>query len=159
MKLSKNYKIVAVSNLVIVVLVILLDQFSKLYLTNAVGLGNTKEFLPGIVQIALVQNTGGAFSIFKNFPVVFKIIGLVNVFAFSYVAFCPTVVVNNVIRLGCGFILGGTIGNLIDRFLKGGVVDFINLQFFDFAIFNVADVCVDIGVLLIFLGLVLRRGK
>lgn len=149
MTYSKNFKNILVICLIIFLLIIFLDQLSKKFMLSAIGIGNSKPFIPGIMQFTVVQNTGGAFSIFKEHPIYFKIIGLINVLIFSYLAFCPTVSFNMLTKLGCSCILGGTLGNLIDRFVSGAVTDFLNLQLFNFAVFNLADVFIDIGVGLI----------
>ena len=110
-----------------------------------------------MINFTVVQNTGGAFSIFSEYPIYFKIIGTVNVLIFSYLAFCPTVALNILTKLGCVSILGGTVGNLIDRFLAGAVTDFLDLQIISFAIFNLADVFIDIGVVLILIGWLYKK--
>ena len=122
-----------------------------------IGLNNTKGFIPGVINFNVVQNTGGAFSIFKQYPSCFKIIGVINIFIFSYLAFCPTVAFNTLMKTGCACVLGGSVGNLIDRFLQGGVVDFLDLQLFNFAVFNLADVFIDIGVGLVLIGWYISR--
>lgn len=132
--------------------IVFLDQIIKRVLLSDIGLNNSKQFIPGIMQLTVVKNTGGAFSILREYPVVFKVIGIVNVLIFSYLAFCPTVALNGVVKSGCACILGGTVSNLIDRFLQGGVIDFFNFQFVDFAVFNIADIFIDIGVVLILVG-------
>lgn len=138
-------------------LVVTLDQLSKIYLLANVGLGNTTEFLPGFIQFYVVQNTGGAFSLLKEYPVYFKIIGLVNVVIFSYLTFDSNIKFNKLAKVGCLCVLGGTIGNLIDRFLRGGVIDFLDPQLFKFAVFNLADVFIDIGVVFILISLLITK--
>lgn len=136
---------------------IFLDQLTKRFVIAEIGLNNSKQFLPGILNLTVVQNTGGAFSIFKEYPIFFKAIGIVNVFIFSYLIFCPTIKFNEITRLGCAFVLSGTTGNLIDRFTTTGVIDFLDLDFVDFAVFNLADVFIDTGVVLILLGWLLNK--
>lgn len=158
MQYSENFKKRLLTYFLVFVLIILLDQFSKALLLK-IGLGNVKEFIPGFVQFKVAQNTGGAFSIFRNCPILFKIIGVVNVLIFSYLAFCPTVVLSNLTKIGCVCVLGGTVGNLIDRFFRGGVIDFLDFQFVSFAVFNLADVFIDLGVVLILIGWILSKKK
>ena len=149
---SKNFKKALTIYFLLFVFIVFLDQLTKRIILIDVGLNNSKSFIPGLIQFSVVQNTGGAFSIFKQYPVYFKIIGIINMFVFSYLAFCPTVTFNNLIKIGCVCILGGTVGNLIDRFAGGAVIDFLDLQVFHFAVFNLADVFIDIGVGLILIG-------
>ena len=141
------------------IIIVLLDQIIKRVLLSDIGLNNSKQFIPGIIQFTVVKNTGGAFSIFKQYPICFQIIGIINVLVFSYLAFCPTVSLNFLTKIGCTCVLGGTVGNLIDRCLKGAVIDFLDLQLFNFAIFNVADIFINIGVGLILLGWYLDNRK
>ncbi|MBI2995106.1 MAG: signal peptidase II [Candidatus Melainabacteria bacterium] len=141
----------------IFVIVVLLDQFTKRFMLESVGLNNSKPFIPNVMQFLVVQNSGGAFSIFNQYPVYFKIIGVINVFIFSYLTFCSVVKLSNFMKIGCSLVLGGTVGNLIDRFLLNGVIDFLDLQFINFAVFNLADVFIDLGVILILIEWIRKR--
>lgn len=152
MHLSSNFKKKIVIYFIIFVTVFILDQATKYLALLDIGLNNTKPFIPHVVHFTIVKNTGGAFSILNEYPICFKIIGLINVFIFSYLTFCPTVNLSNLMRIGSVCILGGTLGNLIDRFLRNGVIDFLDLELFKFAIFNLADVFIDVGVVLILIG-------
>lgn len=138
--------------LFVAIIIFLLDQVTKNIVVDYIGCGKTKPFIPGVINFTLLQNTGGAFSILKDYPFLFKVIGVINVIIFSYLAFCPTVHFSNIIKLGSAFILGGTFGNLFDRFRNNAVTDFIDIQLFEFAVFNLADVFIDIGVILILYG-------
>ena len=159
MEYSESYKKNCLLNLLIFFLIIIFDQLTKKYLLFDIGLNNSKPFIPGIVQFTVLQNTGGAFSILKQYPGFFQLLGTVNILIFSYLAFCPKVTFNDVIKTGCACILGGTTGNLIDRFIHNGVIDFFDLQVFNFAVFNLADVFIDIGVVLIIIGWFLTKNK
>lgn len=157
MQLSKNYKRKLLFYLLVSSLIVFLDQLLKTMILADVGLGKSTSFIPGIIQFFVVQNTGGAFSLFKQFPFFFQVIGIVNVILFSYLVFCPTISFNNFIKTGCTLILGGTVSNLTDRFLRGGVIDYLDLQFVSFAVFNLADVFIDLGVMLILIGWYLNK--
>ena len=159
MRLSDNYKKSFLLNLFVFFSIVIFDQLTKRYLLFDIGLNNSKPFIPGIIQFTVVQNTGGAFSILRQYPIFFQILGAVNVLIFSYLVFCPTVNLNDLIKTGCVFVLGGTTGNLVDRFVHNGVIDFLDFQFFDFAIFNLADVFIDIGVVLIIIGWFVSRKR
>lgn len=159
MKLPEDYKKNLLLNFFIFFLIIIFDQLTKKMLLFDIGLNNSKPFIPGIVQFTVVQNTGGAFSILKQYPIFFQLLGVINILIFSYLAFCPKVTLSDLIKIGCACILGGTTGNLIDRFVHNGVIDFFDLQLFDFAVFNLADVFIDIGVVLIIVGWILSSRK
>ena len=138
--------------LIVFLLLVTLDQISKIIVMNEIGLGNEGKYLPGFIRVFVVQNTGGAFSLLNNFPIFFMIVGVITSFIFSYLVFCPIVVLNDVVRAGCLCILSGTVGNLIDRFINGAVIDFLDFEFINFAVFNFADVIIDLGVILILIG-------
>ena len=157
MQLTQNLKKRLLLYFLTSIFIVFIDQCTKKTILLKVGLNNTSELIPGIIQFFVVQNTGGAFSLFKQYPICFQVIGIVNVFIFSYLTLCPTVTFNTLMKTGCACILGGTIGNLIDRFFQGGVVDFLDLQLFNFAVFNLADVFIDLGVVLILIGWFLSK--
>ena len=157
MKLSEDYKKKLVLNFLIFFSIFIFDQLTKRILLFDIGLNNSKPFIPGLVQFTVVQNTGGAFSILRQYPIFFQLLGVINVLIFSYLAFCPVVALSDLIKTGCACVLGGTVGNLIDRFVHNGVIDFFDLQIFNFAVFNLADVFIDIGVVLIIIGWLFRK--
>ncbi len=159
MEFSEGYKKRLILNFFLFFSIVIFDQLSKKYLLFDIGLNNSKPFIPGFMQFTIVQNTGGAFSILRQYPVFFQLLGVVNVLIFSYLTFCPVVTLNGMIKTGCACILGGTMGNLIDRFVHSGVIDFFDLQFFNFAVFNLADVSIDIGVVLILIGWFVSRKR
>lgn len=152
MHYSKNFKRTLIVSILIFLFIFALDQLTKSVVLKEIGLYNVRSFIPGLFHFTVVKNTGGAFSILNEYSICFKIIGLINMFIFSYLAFCPTVALNSLIRIGSACILGGTLGNLIDRFFRNGVVDFIDFEPFKFAVFNLADIFIDIGVILILIG-------
>lgn len=135
------------------------DQLVKRFLIENTGLNNSREFIHGLINLTVVQNTGGAFSIFNQYPSCFKIIGFINVVIFSFLTFFPTPPFNLCIKTGCAFILGGSLGNLIDRLTYGSVIDFIELAFTKFAIFNLADVYINAGVILVLIGWIKSSNK
>ena len=65
--------------------------------------------------------------------------------------------INNLDLLSYSFILGGTVGNGIDRITKGYVIDFINLNFLSFPVFNIADISINIGLIIILYGLIKNK--
>lgn len=126
-----------------------LDQGFKNFVLEKIGFQNSALFIPGIASFYVVKNTGGAFSIFSKYPTLFQIIGLFNFLIFFYLIFYPKVKLNTISKIGSTFILSGICGNLFDRFTRGAVIDFIDLDFVSFAVFNLADVFIDVGIILI----------
>ena len=124
------------------IFIILIDQFTKyLIFTNYKKLIN-KDFL--LFKLDFVKNYGAAFNIFSGSRIFLSFISIVFSILLVYLIFRKNTI--NLFDLcSYSFILGGTIGNGVDRILKGFVIDFINLNIINFPIFNVADVSINIG--------------
>ncbi len=121
------------------------DQFTK-YLTVAnIALGEDVTFIPGLLQLTYVQNTGAAFSSFEGQQWLFALIFLVftGLILFEYfkkpIGFMPFE------RWCIAAIYAGGLGNMIDRIRMGYVVDMIETTFMDFPVFNVADCFITCG--------------
>jgi signal peptidase II len=139
--------------LVIVALVVPLDQLTKWWVSTHVSQFDPLVIIPGFLQITYARNTGMALGLFREMPVQFFILA-------TLVALLAVVSVYRQFATGdrhagvsLGLIVGGAVGNLIDRVARGSVVDFMqfDLQVFIFPDFNVADSAIVIGVLLLLL--------
>ncbi len=136
--------------LIIAVLTVVLDQVSKALIVSNFSLTDHFTFVPGLFDIVYVQNTGAAFSILNDYT---WLLGLVSVL------FCVAIVVymlkykptDRVSLISAGLLLGGALGNGIDRVIRYYVVDFIELTLFNFPVFNLADVAITVGAALIIL--------
>ena len=126
--------------------IILIDQFSKyLIFLNYKSLVNTNFLL---FRLDFIKNYGAAFNIFSGSRIFLSIISIV----FSIVIIYLILRRNSLCQLDLysySFILGGTIGNGIDRIVKGYVIDFINLNIITFPVFNIADISINIGFILL----------
>ncbi len=144
---------------VISFLIVLADQASKSFTAQKIGVGGQFELIPGIVRLTHIQNTGGAFSIFSDKTLILTIISAVAVVIILLLLILSKF--NGFGRLSLAFILGGAIGNLIDRIVYGFVVDMIEPTFITFAVFNVADIFVCVGAffLVIYLLFFWHPGK
>lgn len=139
--------------IILAIVVIILDFFSKIWVKENLPYGVSQEFWPKLLNLHYTKNTGAAFSILtgqrflltalSSLAVVFLILGRNKI-----------IEDNNVMRLIYGLILGGTCGNLIDRLLYGYVIDFLEFGFFRFPVFNLADSALTLGVFLMVLLLV-----
>jgi len=136
------------------VFVVLVDQLSKHWITSYFTSGAPKgpiSLLGPYLQLIYDQNTGVAFSLLEGQTVLFLFIALaITVVGYLYWRLRDTG--SLLLKLTFGLILGGALGNLIDRFSHQYVVDFIHFQIpghFDFAIFNLADSAICIGVVLL----------
>ena len=126
--------------------VVAIDQISKIFFSGLLADGRTIEVIPGLLQLHLVLNTGAAFSLFR---------GSVGALAFLSLAVSLGLLVWLSRRrslplwqgLAFAFLLGGTIGNGIDRWRLGHVIDYLALVPFRFPVFNPADVAINLAVI------------
>jgi len=126
--------------------VVILDQASKVWAAGDLPSGVVRPFLPGVLQLRRVANTGAAFSLLSGNT---ALLGLVS--ALAAVGVTAWLVLRPPtgpwLSLGAGFLLGGTLGNGIDRWRLGWVVDFLEFVPIHFPIFNLADVAINLAVL------------
>ena len=136
---------------------VVLDQLIKHWATAALLPVGSMEVLPGIVELRYCLNDGMAFSMLagkQGLLIGVTSVMLVAVLVMLFVRKMPLAE-----RIAWTLVLGGGVGNLIDRVLNGVVVDYINVLFMHFAIFNFADICVCVGVGLLMLLLLLDSTK
>ncbi len=136
-----------ISMLAIAVLVAA-DRVSKIAITGAFGDGGVKKFLFGLFQLRYTENTGAAFSFFSDNT------AALSVFTVLIIILCLFVILAGKVRskfalAAVVMITAGGIGNAIDRIMNGFVVDFIEPLFMNFAVFNVADICITVGAFLL----------
>ena len=141
-----------VSIFISILLLILLDQAVKGYVVKEIPLGGMRRFIPKVVSLTYLKNSGAAFSMLENQQWFFAIITLIAMGA-AFVYLYRHIKGSIWLLLGLTLIISGGIGNFIDRLRQGFVVDMFHLDFMNFAIFNVADIYLTIGVglLLIYL--------
>ena len=132
------------------ILFCLLDQFSKYIISINFNSIRNNDLI--FFTIDYLKNYGAAFNIFSGSRIFLSTVSIIFSFVLIYI-----ILKNNINKtielLSYSFILGGTMGNGLDRILKGYVVDFINLNFINFAVFNIADVSINIGFILIIYNL------
>ena len=139
--------------------VIAVDQLTKYIVKTNLTLG---ESIPesGFFHITYVQNTGAAFSILREHTYLLSIFSIIGVILLLFIVFYLSTRVDFLrslpARLSLGLIMGGTVGNLIDRLSYGYVVDFIDVDFF--ATFNVADAGISVGAALLALTYIRHAG-
>ena len=133
-------------------LFLILDQILKMVIINFIGFQDSISLIPNFLYLTNVKNTGGAWSIFDGNSILLIMIGLVCIVGISYYIYKK----NNYSILEIsyyGLIIGGILGNFIDRIIRGGVVDYIGviLGSYYFPVFNLADICIVCGVGLLFI--------
>jgi len=144
----------ALSVALIVFAIIAFDQITKYLIVNSLSLYDSIEVFP-FLHIVNVRNTGAAFGSFKSLGSSFFII--VAVAAIGFVLYLLMKRTYN--TFGLSLILGGAVGNLIDRILYGQVVDFVDFSIgsYHWPAFNVADSALTVGIILILLTSVFRK--
>ena len=131
-------------------LICLLDQLSKYFISIDYKSIVKTDLI--IFTIDYVKNFGAAFNIFSGSRIFLSTVSIL--FSLILIYFILKNNINKTIDLlSYSFILGGSLGNGIDRIFKGYVVDFINLNFINFPIFNLADIAINIGFFLLFYNL------
>ena len=128
-----------VFNLLAAAALIGIDQAIKLWATNVLQPVGAMPLIPHVVELRFVLNPGMAFSLLSGKQLFLIIATSIALILVAYGLFFRS-------RGKLLLILAGGIGNLIDRVLNGEVVDYINLLFMQFAVFNFADICVCVGV-------------
>ena len=125
--------------------IILLDQVSKFLVLSILGFERSKIIIPYFLNFTLVKNKGAAFSLFSNSTNILTIISIiVSLILITIILKYPPKSFWNL--LGLAYLLGGTVGNGIDRLFKGYVLDFLELVPINFPIFNFADVAINIAI-------------
>lgn len=141
-------------SLVIAFLIAFIDQIIKLVVTNFIKPLGTLNVIPNVLNFTYAENTGAAFGILKNHRYFFIIMSIILIAAFLY--FIVFKKVNDkFFMVAATLILGGGIGNFIDRIFLGYVVDYIELSFFK-PICNFADYCISIGSFLLIIYIIFR---
>lgn len=129
---------------VLVIVLIALDQVVKFLVRTRIPLGGSVPFIPYIMDLTYVRNTGAAFSMMEEHTWLLTLISAV-VSVILAVALIKGFFKHPLGRVTLSLVLAGAVGNLIDRALLGYVVDMFRTLFMDFAVFNVADICVVVG--------------
>jgi signal peptidase II len=140
--------------------IIIVDQISKFAVRSAIPLYAKRSIIPNLLDFTHVQNTGAAFGVLNAADFPFKSIVMIVVAALALVAISLYARQlgheERLSRYGLAFILGGALGNLIDRAISGYVVDFVDVYWGDahFWAFNVADAAITIGAILVLLEMI-----
>ncbi len=126
------------------ILVTAADQLIKIFVSGNLKLSGDLELIPGLLKLTYTENRGVAFGMFKDMRWFFVILTSVMIAAIVFYMFKkrPS---GRLFYVCAGLIIGGGIGNLIDRVLYGYVIDYISLSFFP-PICNFADYCITFGV-------------
>ena len=150
---SRKIKIIGYS-----ISIILLDQISKFLVLSTLGFERSKNIIPNLLNFTLVRNKGAAFSLFSNSTNFLTITSVIaSLLLITIILRSPPKSYWNFI--GLAYLLGGTVGNGIDRLFKGYVLDFLELVPINFPIFNVADVSINIAIFCFIIDIIKTKDK
>ena len=150
---SRSMKILTYS-----LFIILLDQFSKFSVLSTLGFERSISIIPNLLNFTLVKNKGAAFSLFINSTNSLTVISIIaSLLLITIILKSPPKSYWNCI--GLAYLLGGTVGNGIDRLLKGYVLDFLELVPINFPIFNVADISINIAIICFIIDMIKDKSK
>lgn len=132
------------------VIFLIIDQVIKIILGSKMLLNQTFPVIKNFFSLTLVHNTGAAFNIFTGNTILLITIGIICVLAISIYVKNLAILTDFDIFV-YSLLLGGTLGNLVDRIVHGYVIDYLSFNFFgyQFPIFNFADMCIVVSIILL----------
>ncbi|TLG76611.1 signal peptidase II [Culicoidibacter larvae] len=151
----KTWKIIVLAAIVVVI-----DQITKFIVVSTMQIQQQIVVIPNFFSLFFIRNTGAAFSLFEGAQWFFYLTTVIALCLFVY--FIKEIGDLNIwTGIGLGMAVGGMFGNFIDRLLFGSVVDFFKFVFggYNFAIFNVADIGLTVGIGLVVIGLIVSEMK
>ena len=128
---------------------LIIDILTKLFMISKLPLGKSKVIIDKFFSFTMVHNTGGAFGIFSNNTILLLIISVLFVVGFIY--YIEKSKPSKLEEICYGMILSGIVGNMLDRLIRGYVIDFLDFKIFgyDYPVFNFADIFIVVGVILL----------
>lgn len=150
MKSSSNHRRQLVFCVVMIGGIVLFDQLVKLWAVRVLSQasGGMLPLIPGFMGLRYMENTGAAFSMFSEHTWLLGVLSTALAAIIIWLLYRYRDNPSWLLRVALCFIAGGAIGNVIDRFGRGYVVDMLDFEFMDFAIFNVADSFVCVGAVM-----------
>lgn len=152
-KLKKSYLLYSI----VLIVCLGLDQVTKMFFQAKLSGGGEITIIPSFLELIYVENRGAAFGLFQGGMIIFALISIVVVCALTYALKSAN---RKVTAILYAVIAAGAVGNMIDRFIQGFVIDFIhfsNLFGYSFPVFNVADIFLTCGLGLLVLDMLLNE--
>lgn len=140
--------------IIIFLLVVIVDQYTKLLVRQEMFLGQSKPLIDGILHFTYVQNTGGAFGILRNHTKLFIVVSIL-VMGFMVYYLIKEKNKDFFHNFIFSLILGGALSNLIDRVLFGYVVDFIDIMVWP--VFNFADMAISVSITVLIIHTLFKK--
>ncbi len=138
---------------IIIFLGVVADQLSKMWAAEHL-MASSPQVIPGVLSFTYVENTGMAFGMGSGMTVLLAIASLVLAILLAGALVRYRDKIHVLSKVALALMIAGALGNVIDRFFLGYVVDFIRFDFVEFAVFNVADICVTMGTIFLFMSLI-----
>lgn len=141
-------------------ILIAMDQLSKWIIVKTMSIGDSFSVIGEFLEITSHRNYGAAWGMLQNQMVLFYIITLLVLIMIVYF-YKQDAAHKPVMQLGLTFVFAGAVGNFIDRLFRGSVVDFIDTKIinYNFPIFNIADSCLTIGVIILLYEILVNENK
>ena len=144
--------------LIISILIIVCDQILKRYIIDNFKLGQSREIIPGLLSFTYLRNTGAAWNLLAGKMNLFYLISILALIVVIYYLFSLKYS-HRIFKFGLAMVLGGIVGNFIDRLIFKYVIDMFDLDFINFNIFNIADSAITVGIVLVFVYLIFFSEK
>lgn len=141
---------------------VFLDQLTKYFVVTYLKGRPPVIIIDNVLSFVYVENRGAAFGILQGRQIFFVIITIISLAIVSYILIFNYKRLSKTMIISLGAILGGTIGNFLDRIRLGYVVDFVSMRFFDrydFAVFNLADAFIVLGAIILMIYILFFEGK
>lgn len=143
--------------IIIAAIACVLDQLLKLWTSSNIGLHDTVRFIPGILRLRHEHNTGAALSMLENYTWVLAVLSVLA--AIVLLLLLRRKGFSHWEKISIALVLGGTVGNAIDRIVFSYVVDMLEMEFLPIFVFNLADAFIDIGAALFVIFYFIRSYK
>lgn len=139
-------------------IIFIIDQIVKNVVISNINYNNIISIIPNLFYLTYVKNTGGAFSILTGNVIPLLIIGIISIICFIYYVYKKDNF-NLIEVIYLSLMIGGIFGNLVDRIIYNGVIDYIGIIIFDyyFPIFNIADISIVSSALLLIIDSLRRK--
>lgn len=151
MKNNHVYEVYKVTSILLII-----DQISKLLVNTKMTLHQEIVIIPKLLSIFYVKNTGAAFSMLQDNTIFLTVINALFIIVL-HMFIKKEKDLSKFSCLSLGLIMGGMFGNLLDRIIHHGVIDFIYISLIDFPVFNIADMGITIGVVLLIISFILEK--
>lgn len=142
-----------ITSFIVAAVIVGFDQLTKFLIYGTPA----RSIVGNLLWFESTLNTGVAFSMFEGMQILFIIISSLASILFIYLIVSKKWLVSKFEKVSVAVILAGTLSNLVDRIIFNGVRDFIYLKFINFAIFNIADMAITIGTILLCVAIIFFR--